>query len=104
MGIMFYGDARQPVPVEDRTLAHVKAVIIARLRRGESCTFSWKTETGHRETVWISQYISLHFVFDEPDRPTLNRQWIEELSRAAASPAGLWAVPEPADSELTDAS
>lgn len=97
MGTIYYGDARHPVPVEDRTLAHLKAVIVSRLRRGESCTFSWAVEGDHRETIWLSPNIPLHFVFETPDRPALNRKWIDALAQVASTPAGLHAVPEPED-------
>lgn len=97
MGIIYYGDARHPVPVEDRALAHIKVVIVSKLRRGESCTFSWASEGDHRETIWLSPYIPLHFVFDSVERPPLNREWLELLAQAAATPGGLFEVPEPAE-------
>lgn len=95
MGVIYYGDARHAVEVEDRALAHIKAVIVAKLRRGESCTFSWASKGDHRETIWLSPYIPLHFVFDTPERPVLNRRWLELLSQAAATPGGLYELPEP---------
>lgn len=98
MGTIFYGDARYAIQVEDRALAHIKSVIIARLRRGESCTFSWHPEgQEHRETIWIAQFIPLNFVFDTGDRPKLNRKWLELMSQAASNPAGLYEMPEPPD-------
>lgn len=103
MGTIFYGDARYPVPVEDRALAHLKSVIVARLRRGESCTFSWHPEgQDHRETIWIAQYIPLNFVFETAERPRLNRNWIELMVQAAASPAGLYEMPEPPEDPKDD--
>ena len=94
MGTIFYGDARHPIPVEDRALAHVKAVIIGRLHRGESCSFSWD-DGKHRETIWLSPSIPLHFVFDSAERPALNRAWIDALSQTASTPGGLHVVAEP---------
>ena len=96
MGTIFYGDARHPVPIEDRALTHLKAVIIGRLRRGESCSFSW-SDGSTRETIWLSPSIPLHFVFESAGRPPLNRMWIELLAHSASSPAGLHLMPEPED-------
>lgn len=96
MGTIFYGDARHPVRIEDRALTHLKAVIIGRLRRGESCSLSWE-DGAHRETIWLSPSIPLHFVFETPDRPPLNRKWIDLLAQSASSPAGLHVMPEPDD-------
>ena len=100
MGTLYYGDSRLPVPVEDRALAHVKVVIVNKLRRGESFTFSWvKTRAeGHgRATIWLSPEISLHFEFDGSKSPVLNRRWLEELSLVASSGTGLVILEEPAE-------
>jgi hypothetical protein len=40
MGHLYYG-ATEPVYFEDRLLWHVKLVIIAKLRRQETFSFSW---------------------------------------------------------------
>ena len=100
VGTLYYGDSRLPVPVEDRALAHLKVVIINKLRRGESFTFSWvKTRAeGHgRATIWLSPEISLHFEFDGSKSPVLNRRWPEELSLVASSGTGLVILEEPAE-------
>jgi hypothetical protein len=99
MGIIYYGDARHPVPVDDRALAHIKVVIVSKLRRGEYCTFSWASPGDHRETIWLSPNIPLHFVFDTPERPPLNRQWLELMAQTAATPGGLYEVPEPEEAK-----
>jgi hypothetical protein len=98
VGTLFYGDSRYPIPVDDRALAHIKVVIVNKLRRGESFTFSWvKTRNeGHgRSTVWMSPQLALHFEFEGSKAPTLNRRWLEDLSLIAGSGTGLVIVDEP---------
>ncbi len=105
MGTLYYGDSRFAIPVDDRTLAHLKVVIINKLRRGESFTFSWTKSRGEghgRSTVWIAPSLPLHFEFDGNTAPTLNRRWLEELSLVASSGTGLVTLDEPV--EANDAS
>jgi len=100
VGTLYYGDSRLPVPIEDRALAHLKVVIVNKLRRGESFTFSWVKgrDEGHgRSTIWISPEIALHFDFDGSKAPTLNRRWLEELSLVASSAGGLVILDEPGE-------
>lgn len=102
MGTLYYGDSRLAIPVEDRALAHIKVVIVNKLRRGESFTFSWvKTRAeGHgRGTVWLSPEIAMHFDFEGSKGPTLNRRWLEELSLVASSGTGLVILDEPTESD-----
>lgn len=107
MGTLYYGDSRLPIPIDDRALAHLKVVMVNKLRRGESFTFSWvKTRSeGHgRSTIWLSPEIALHFEFDGNTGPVLNRRWLEELSLVASSSAGLAIVDEPGESDPPTAS
>jgi hypothetical protein len=102
VGTLYYGDARYPIPVDDRALAHIKVVVVNKLRRGESFTFSWvKTRgEGHgRSTVWLSPSLPLHFEFEGSKAPLLNRRWLEELSLVAGSGSGLVVVDEPVDGD-----
>ena len=98
MGTLYYGDSRLPIPIDDRALAHLKVVIVNKLRRGESFTFSWvknRAEGHGRSTIWLSPEISLHFDFEGSKGPTLNRRWLEELSLVASSGTGLMILDEP---------
>jgi hypothetical protein len=102
VGTLYYGDSRLPIPIDDRALAHLKVVMVNKLRRGESFTFSWvKTRAeGHgRSTVWLSPEIALHFEFDGNKGPALNRRWLEELSLVASSSSGLMILDEPSESD-----
>lgn len=100
MGSLYYGDSQTPIGIEDRALAHLKVALITKLRRNESFTLSWKHTDGQprgRSTIWLHPAIPLRFVFDEPERPELNKRWIEDLMRAANSTGGVELVPEHLD-------
>lgn len=97
VGTMFYGGSAAPIHIEDRALAHLKVVIATKLRRSESFTLSWRhpadQPTG-RSTIWLHPSIPLRFVFDHPEPPELNRQWIEDLARSANTSGGIMLVAE----------
>lgn len=58
LGKFMYGAPSISVDIEDRILAHLKVVIVAKLRRGESFTFSWnrtpESGSGH-SSVWLNR-------------------------------------------------
>ncbi|GAA1002162.1 DUF7882 family protein [Subtercola frigoramans] len=86
MGKIFYGANETCIEVEDRLLAHIKVVIINKLRRDEKFTLSWVNALGDvpgRNTIWLHPAIEIRFGFDDPVRPALNREWIEALMRTA---------------------
>jgi hypothetical protein len=102
MGTLYYGDSGTPIGIEDRALAHLKVAITTKLRRNESFTFSWRhadDQARGRSTLWMHPSIPLRFVFDEPERPELSRDWIERLMRSANSSGGIELVPEMLDTE-----
>ena len=97
MGSLYYGDAHDPILIEDRALAHLKVVIATKLRRNESFTLSWRHAEGApvgRSTIWLHPSIPLRFVFDEPEPPPLSRTWIEELAHSANSSGSIALVDE----------
>lgn len=99
MGKLIYGIPDVSVEFDDRVLAHLKAVIIAKLRRNESFTFTWDTDAEHgggRRSIWLHPSIPLQFEFFGSREPNVNRGWIEELVKSSNSPGGLRVVPEPA--------
>ena len=92
MGTIYYGGSATPIHIEDRALAHLKVVIAAKLRRGESFNVSWHhadDEDPGRSTIWVSPSIPLRFVFDDPEPPELSRAWLEELANSANSSGGI---------------
>ena len=87
---------------DDRVLAHLQAVIGAKVRRGESFHFSWRDDSSigdGRTTVWVHPGCSMVYKYYGSRQPAINRAWIEALLYTANSPTGLYVVPEPAETE-----
>jgi hypothetical protein len=103
MGQFVYGNPSVAVDFDDRVLAHLKAVVLAKVRRGESFTFSWEftaaAGSGH-SSIWINPTIALQFDFLGNREPRLNRAWVEELMHLANTPAGLRPTPEPPETAV----
>ncbi|HEY9307539.1 MAG TPA: ATP-dependent DNA ligase [Microbacterium sp.] len=97
MGTLTY-DSRVTASFDDRILAHLQAVIWAKLRRGEAFPFTWtdpmRSGLG-RTSIWLSPNVTLTFEYFGGRQPRLNPAWVEALTKAANSPAGLTLVPEP---------
>ena len=99
MGLLSY-NATTRFDIDDRTLAHIEAVIFAKLRRGEAFLFTWSRapeEGAGRTTVWLNRASRLAFRRRWDTRIALNHDWIARLMSAANSPGGLYAVPETTD-------
>lgn len=105
MGHLVYGVA-PAIRINDWGLRHLQAVIVTKLRRGESFAFSWEHEpdvdgvsaapvAAVHGAVWISQASSLYFSYDEWDSRPLNGRWLTALSEEANSNRGLRLFPEP---------
>jgi hypothetical protein len=108
VGTIYYGGTADPIHIEDRALAHLKVVIVTKLRRGECFTVSWRhpdDQPRGRSTIWLQPSIPLRFVFDDPEPAELSRTWIEALASSANSSGGIMLVAEvmaadtPEDSE-----
>ncbi|WP_106815916.1 DUF7882 family protein [Microbacterium timonense] len=101
MGTIYYAGAA--IHIEDRALAHLKAVISTKLRRHESFTVSWRHPDGEpvgRSTIWLHPSIPLRFQFDDPEPTVLDRRWIESMAQSAHSTGGIVIVPQPADEAI----
>ncbi|GAB3607084.1 hypothetical protein GCM10027413_24930 [Conyzicola nivalis] len=98
MGTFYYGDARYPIKLEDRTLAHLKIVILTKLRRNECFAFSWAKKSndgsGHG-TVWIHPALAFHFEFLGSKEVPINLAWLESMSECANRALGLTIGDEP---------
>ena len=95
MGTLSYD--RVVVEFDDRILTHLQVVIVQKLRRGESFLFSWRNaiEVGDgRSSAWMHPAIPLYFKFTGGHAPTLNPDWIAQLTRSANSSQGLIATSE----------
>ncbi|OIU88687.1 hypothetical protein [Microbacterium sp. AR7-10] len=95
MGVLKYGESDEPLRVDDRTLAHLQAVITTKLRRHESFTLSWQhPESGDEETIWLHPSIPLRFVFEGTAPRDFNAAWLDRLMRSANSTGGIKLVEE----------
>ncbi|RFA22814.1 DUF7882 family protein [Subtercola boreus] len=96
MGLLTYGSPGVDIPLDDRTLAHVRVVVLAKLRRDEKFAMSWDDElTGRSHTIWLHPAIPLQFEFETSGGISLNRTWVEALTSVANSGSGLRLLPEP---------
>ena len=90
MGDLYYGAARTRVHMDDHTLAHVSAVITAKLRRSEPFLLSWLEDgAGGRSAVWIHQACDLHYKYEAAEHVDLDRGLLERMSRASSASQGL---------------
>lgn len=96
MGYLLYGSASE-YEFDDRTLAHLKVVIVSRLRQQESFLLSWTTDASAgsgRVSVWIAPSLPLQFRFSGSRPPTLNKTWVDIMSRLSNSSRGLVVISE----------
>jgi hypothetical protein len=97
VGRLIYGPTGTRVEIDDRTLSHLKLVVLTKLRRGEGFAFSWDwgVENGSgRNTVWLHPAVGLEFEFDGSREASLNKLWLEELMNSANSGGGLHVLSE----------
>jgi hypothetical protein len=107
MGQLIYGSTPTIVEIDDRALAHLKVVIIAKLRRSEGFAFSWDDEISSsaglgRSSVWLHPGIAIQFKFFGSRQPALNKQWLEDLMISANSGGGLHLAPESSSTSETN--
>lgn len=96
MAKLIYGTSAS-YEFDERTLAHLKIAITAKLRVRESFLLNWVVPTDRgsgRMSLWISPDIPLTFVFSEARPPQLNRIWLDALSRSAHGIRGMTVMPE----------
>jgi hypothetical protein len=95
MGALIYGPQAERLEVSDRLLAHLRLVIVSKLRRGESFAFNWAHGDGDgKSTVWMQPTMHLVFEFELNAPHDINRAWAEHLAETANSVRGLWVIPE----------
>ena len=100
MGSFTYGPWSTVVAFDDRLLAHLRVVILAKLRRSESFAFSWNyglSSGSGSSSVWLNPAIPIQFDFLGSKEPRINRYWVDELMKLANSPGGLRVVTEPTE-------
>lgn len=102
MGTLHYGAPPASYDLDDRTLAHVELVVVAKLRRNESFALTLDGKGGKRSTLWINSAATLRFDFDGSEHE-INRRWLDELLDSANTTAGMRVVPEPTAAETASA-
>lgn len=96
MGTLIYGSPGFSIDLDDRVLAHLRVVLLAKLRREEKFSMSWDDAvTGKSHTIWLHPAIPLQFEIGTTSGMALNRAWVDQLTSLANSGAGLRLVPEP---------
>ena len=96
MGRFIYDTTANAVDIDDRTLAHLRIVVMNKLRRSEPFMFDIEVGDGSgRRSFWIHPSVPLQFHFFGSRQPRINRTWIEALMMAASGPSGLTLGPEP---------
>lgn len=98
MGTLTYdGDE---IGFEDRTLAHLQAVITTKLRRREPFLVSWRCDVPGlpaRKSLWIDNAIPIRYEFDRDDVGSLNTAWLNSMIEMAGRTSGLLVTEEPTD-------
>lgn len=92
MGYLHYGESHA-FAFDDRTLTHLRTVILGKLNLQESLVLTWLDE-GRQRSVWLHPTIPLQFEFEQDVTPELNPEWVEQLRSLANSLAGLRLVEE----------
>ena len=90
MGTLKYGSA--DYEVDDRVLAHLRVVIVQKLRRRESFLLSWDHHAangGGRTSLWLTDGVVLGFIFFGSRQATLDREWLDRMMAASHSVMGL---------------
>jgi hypothetical protein len=97
MGQMRFGSPPEIFEIEDRTLAHIKLVMLTKLRRNESFAVSLQFDLSAgsgRETLWVHPSSQLSFRFGGSRAPSINREWLDALMLTANSTEGLRLIAE----------
>ena len=95
MGQLLYGATPRVIDLDDRTLAHVELVTLAKLRRNESFALTLDAVDGSRSTIWLNASTALEFRLTVA-RQEINREWLDLLIDTANSSGGMRVLPEPA--------
>ena len=92
MGTLFYGSDRIPIRIEDRILAHLRAVVTAKMRRGEGFLLSWTdsiTIGDGRSSIWVHAGCDLHYKFDGSKQAKLDPALLEQLNVESMQARGI---------------
>lgn len=96
MGTLTYAGATA-YEIDDRTLAHLEAVIVAKLRRHEYLTLGWTIEAHEgsgRVHLSLHEGVPIELSYRHGERQRLNRVWIDALMEQANSTQGIMLMSE----------
>jgi hypothetical protein len=97
LGTLTIGSNGTIMDIDDRTLAHLRVVILAKLRRGESFAFNWdhaELDEMAAATTWMQPSMEVEFSFESEEPVVINKRWADRLMLAANSVKGLEIIPE----------
>ena len=100
MGTLHYGASRTKIRIDDRTLAHLQAVITAKLRRNEGLLVYWerRVEHGcHRGAFWVHPNCDLTYDYDGGREPALDPAELDRMFAEASGRRGLRIVVDDSD-------
>jgi hypothetical protein len=92
MGTLFYGNDRIPIRIDDRVLAHLRALVTSKMRRGEGFLLSWTdsiTIGDGRSSIWMHAGCDVHYKFDDERQPKLDPALLEQLNQDAVQARGI---------------
>ncbi len=95
MGTFIYGVHGLEVQIDDRTLAHLRAVVCAKLRKREPFCFTAPDQSQGQVSFWIDSSIPVAFRFEAEPESQLNQAWLVRLTASANCPTGLRVLSEP---------
>lgn len=93
MGTLLLGRIAS-IHLDDDMLAHVHAVIIAKLRVREPVSVAWVSEGGLRDEIIVNPATTVVASFESPQARPLDRVWLNRLMIAANSVRGLSLTPQ----------
>lgn len=98
MGALIYDG--QSFDFDDRSLAHLQAIITMKLRRREPFLLTWAPDEAEpigRYAVWIDNAIPLRYEFTSAAPEHLDDQWLNVLADHASRASGLMFIPQAAE-------
>ncbi|MFT4211102.1 MAG: ATP-dependent DNA ligase [Microbacterium sp.] len=82
--------------IDDRVLAHIRLVVMNKLRRNEPFMMHLDRIDGlGPKSLWIHPAVPLVFHFFGSRSPVINRAWVEALMAEASGAHGMTMLPEP---------
>jgi len=89
MGTLKYGHGDDATfEMDDADLAHLAAVVTAKLRRREPFLLTCRSEST-RQSIWIHEASTLVYAYDSADALDLDRARLEAMVLDTNRPAGL---------------